>query len=167
MSALLVAAVMAATPASACPKTFSAPMIERAIAVTYDGTGDVSGRARAHLRRYIHCARAGVSRARMRKRWHRAEIAWRRRRATHGPVIASYYDLGGIGSCGVEAQAGLRFASLFLPCGTRVEMCHHGCVVATMADHGPYVAGRAFDLNVNLKGAIGCPDLCSVTWRRL
>jgi hypothetical protein len=81
--------------------------------------------------------------------------------------IASWYDQGGISACGTSAQAGRRFASLFLPCGARVRFCYVGCAVGTMDDHGPYVAGRAFDLNVNLRSAISCTDLCPVRWRRL
>ena len=80
-------------------------------------------------------------------------------------ALASWYDQGGVGACGMDAQAGLGFASLFLACRTRVEFCYRGCVVATMDDHGPYVSGRAFDLNANLRAAIGCPDLCTVRWR--
>lgn len=82
-------------------------------------------------------------------------------------AIASYYDEHGVGACGLgpDVQTGLRFASLILRCGTRVVMCHDGCVTATMADHGPYVAGRTFDLNVNLRNAIRCSDLCTVRWR--
>ena len=37
-------------------------------------------------------------------------------------------------------------------------------VTATMSDHGPYVAGRTFDLNAALKAALGCSDLCVVRW---
>jgi hypothetical protein len=80
-------------------------------------------------------------------------------------AIASWYDEPGPGACGTGAQVGLHFASLILGCGQRVEMCHAGCAVATMADHGPYITGRTFDLNVNLRAAIGCPDLCTVRWR--
>jgi rare lipoprotein A (peptidoglycan hydrolase) len=36
-----------------------------------------------------------------------------------------------------------------------------------MDDRGPYVSGRTFDLNVNLRDAIGCPDLCDVTWQQI
>ena len=83
-------------------------------------------------------------------------------------ALASYYAEHGGGACGVDdVQRGYRFASLFLACGARIRICHSGCVTATMADHGPYVAGRTFDLNVNLRSAIGCGDLCSVRWRRL
>jgi hypothetical protein len=80
-------------------------------------------------------------------------------------AIASWYDEDGPGACGYGAQEGLRFASLILTCGTKVWICHSGCVTATMADHGPYVTGRTFDLNANLRAAIGCPDLCTVRWR--
>ena len=82
-------------------------------------------------------------------------------------AIASWYDEPGPGACGTGAQVGLHFASLFLACGARVEFCFQGCAVGTMADHGPYVAGRAFDLNVNLRDAISCTDLCPVRWRRI
>jgi hypothetical protein len=81
--------------------------------------------------------------------------------------VASWYADSGPGACGYGAQLGLRFASLFLPCGARVEFCYAGCAVGEMADHGPYVAGRTFDLNVNLRDAISCTDLCPVRWRRL
>lgn len=151
-----------------CQKTFTGPMITRAINAAYAGTRDVSARDQRHLARYIRCARPGVSKAHMRRYLHNTVAAWKLRRdPPMSYATASYYDLGGTGSCGVEAQAGLRFASLFLPCGAQVEMCHASCAVATMADHGPYVAGRLFDLNVNLRDAIGCSDLCTVRWRRV
>lgn len=86
--------------------------------------------------------------------------------AMNGPVLASYYDLSGDGACGAPAQSGYQFASLILPCGTRIVICNGStCVTATMNDHGPYVAGRTFDLNVALKDALGCGGLCEVTWR--
>ena len=81
-------------------------------------------------------------------------------------ATASWYAEHGGGACGVgDVQAGLRFASLILACGQRVQFCHAGCATATMSDHGPYVAGRTFDLNANLRAALGCPDLCTVRWR--
>lgn len=82
-------------------------------------------------------------------------------------ATASWYDLWGIGACGVPAQSGLAFANLSLPCGATVEFCYDGCAKATMDDRGPYVYSRLFDLNINLRNAIGCPDLCAVRWRRL
>jgi len=83
-------------------------------------------------------------------------------------ALASYYTLHGGGACGVgDVQSGYRFASLILPCGARVRFCKRRCVTATMSDHGPYVNGRTFDLNVNLKYAIGCEPLCYLKWRRL
>lgn len=81
-------------------------------------------------------------------------------------AVASYYDLTGDGACGAPAQSGYAFASLILPCGARIVICNGStCVTATMNDHGPYVAGRTFDLNVPLKDALGCGGICDVTWR--
>jgi len=81
-------------------------------------------------------------------------------------AIASYYNLTGTDSCGGPAQVGYGFANLSMPCGTRIRFCFNGnCVVGIMDDRGPYVAGRLFDLNVNLKYALRCPDLCPVKWR--
>jgi rare lipoprotein A (peptidoglycan hydrolase) len=84
-------------------------------------------------------------------------------------ALASWYGDHGGGACGVgDVQSGYRFASLFLRCGSRVRFCHYGnCVNATMSDHGPYVSGRLFDLNANLKYALRCSDLCNVRWRRM
>ena len=83
-------------------------------------------------------------------------------------ALASWYSDHGGGACGVgDVQSGYRFASLFLRCGSRVRFCHNGsCVNAVMSDHGPYISGRLFDLNANLKYALRCSDLCTVRWRR-
>ena len=83
-------------------------------------------------------------------------------------ALASWYGDHGGGACGVgDVQSGYRFASLFLQCGSRVRFCHYGsCVTGVMSDHGPYISGRLFDLNANLKYALGCSDLCTVRWRR-
>jgi hypothetical protein len=90
----------------------------------------------------------------------------RKPRAPMQTALASYYTLHGGGACGVgDVQNGYRFASLILRCGTRVQFCYRRCVTAIMSDHGPYVGGRTFDLNVNLKYGLNCPDLCSVRWR--
>ena len=83
------------------------------------------------------------------------------------PALASWYGIDGTGACGVgSVQSGYRFASLFLRCGTRVRFCYRGrCAEGVMSDHGPYVSGRAFDLNWNLKQGLGCPDLCELLYR--
>lgn len=83
------------------------------------------------------------------------------------PALASYYTDHGTGACGVgDVQAGYRFASLFLRCGTMVHFCYSGrCAAAIMSDHGPYIAGRSFDLNSNLRAALGCPGLCYLKYR--
>jgi hypothetical protein len=98
--------------------------------------------------------------------WGRAHDAWAlRRHPLAGPVIASWYDDSGSTGCGFHASYGI--AALTVPCGTRVELCHDGCVTAVRDDSGPYVAGRMFDLNPTVKNAIGCGDLCTVRYRVL
>jgi hypothetical protein len=82
-------------------------------------------------------------------------------------ALASWYALHGTGACAVDdVQRGYRFASLILACGQRIRICRgSSCVTATMADHGPYVSGRTFDLNVNLRDALHCAGVCVVRWR--
>jgi hypothetical protein len=83
-------------------------------------------------------------------------------------AVASWYDEHGPGACnlGPDVQTGYRFASLILRCGTRVRFCHNSrCATATMADHGPYITGRTFDLNYQLHDAIDCPGVCTVRWQ--
>ena len=146
-------------------------MITRAIDAIYSGSRDVPGSARRHLRRYERCARPHVNRAHIRRYQQHAVAAWQLRHdpPMNGPVLASYYTDGGGGACGLgDVQSGYRFASLFLPCGAWIRMCHGAqCVNAMMSDHGPYVGGRTFDLNANLRAALGCGGLCDVTWRPL
>jgi hypothetical protein len=99
---------------------------------------------------------------RRRRRHHR-----RRSQPPMRTALASYYTDHGTGACGVgDVQSGYRFASLFLSCGARVRFCYRGrCVEGVMSDHGPYVSGRTFDLNLNLKDALGCSDLCTLLYR--
>lgn len=80
-------------------------------------------------------------------------------------ALASWYPDGyGPTASGVRYHYG--FASLIFGSqwGKRIRFCHTGCVVGRLDDHGPYVAGRTYDLNWALKSAIGCPDLCYVRW---
>lgn len=165
----MVAAPFHHVPAD-CGKTFTKPMITRAIDAAYSGTKDVSRSDRKHLRRYIHCARRHVSRTKMQHYLHNAWAAWKERR--NPPMfgaIASYYTTEGTGACGFgTVQTGYRFASLILPCGAIVRFCHGStCINGEMADHGPYISGRTFDFNYNMKNALGCGGICSITWRRL
>jgi hypothetical protein len=83
------------------------------------------------------------------------------------PALASWYGDHGTGACGVgDVQGGYRFASLFLRCGTLVRFCYQGrCANGVMSDHGPYVSGRTFDLNYNLRAALACADLCYLRYR--
>jgi rare lipoprotein A len=67
---------------------------------------------------------------------------------------ASWYDDAGTTGCGFHAYYGV--ANMSLPCGTRVRLAYGGRkVTATVDDRGPYVAGRAWDLNQNTAAALG------------
>jgi rare lipoprotein A (peptidoglycan hydrolase) len=83
-------------------------------------------------------------------------------------ALASWYspaDSGGTPACGLGWPA-TGVANKTLPCGARIRMCHSGnCITAVIADRGPYVAGREFDLMPSTKAALGCGDLCYVKWR--
>jgi rare lipoprotein A len=54
-------------------------------------------------------------------------------------------------------------ASKTLPFGTRVRVCHDGCVVVRINDRGPYVSGRILDLSRAAAHAIGFDGVAYVT----
>lgn len=75
--------------------------------------------------------------------------------------VASVYG-GSDGLCGSRTANGERMncgamtaAHRTLPFGTRVTVCHHGCVVVRINDRGPFVAGRHIDLTPAAAHAIG------------
>ena len=85
---------------------------------------------------------------------------------------ASWYADGGQTASGWHAKYG--FATCGTgggPCysfGTRVQFClRRRCIVAVADDHGPYVAGRAFDLGASTAHAIGFSGVQTVAWRLL
>ena len=82
---------------------------------------------------------------------------------------ASWFDDRGSTACGIHVLYGYaHLPGAGWPCGARVLFCYrYRCVVGFREDSGPYIAGRIFDLNPHLKSALGCSDLCPITWRRL
>jgi rare lipoprotein A (peptidoglycan hydrolase) len=68
--------------------------------------------------------------------------------------VASWYYDAGATACGFHATYGV--ANKYLPCGTKVTFRHGGhTVTATVDDRGPFVAGREWDFNQTLAGALG------------
>jgi rare lipoprotein A len=57
----------------------------------------------------------------------------------------------------------LTAASKTLPFGTRLRVCHDGCVVVRINDRGPYVGGRVLDLSRAASDAIGFSGVAHVT----
>ena len=82
-----------------------------------------------------------------------ARVAWAQQ------MVASWY---GPGFQGAKTASGEPFnmydytaASPYLPFGTKLKVCYDGCVVVTVNDRGPYVAGRQLDLSYAAARAIG------------
>jgi hypothetical protein len=146
------------------PVLFTVRMGVRAADAVYSKP-KVTGLERRFLSRLARCQRNPAATPDVRSYIKRARANWSARYAVswNGPVIASWYDDAGSTACGFHATYG--FASLILPCGAQIVMRGPGGeVTAVMQDHGPYVSGRTFDLNPALKSALGCGDLCTVSW---
>ncbi len=80
-------------------------------------------------------------------------------------AVASYYDDSGPTASGRHYTYG--FAALIFgnQWGKKILFCARRCAYGWLDDHGPYVGGRTFDLNIRLKYATGCSDLCHLKWR--
>jgi hypothetical protein len=75
--------------------------------------------------------------------------------------VASWYNDAGSTACGFHATMGV--ANKTLPCGTKVTFRLGGHqVTATVDDRGPFVAGRTWDLNQNLAGALGVSGVATL-----
>jgi rare lipoprotein A len=87
--------------------------------------------------------------------------------------MASVYG-GRDGYCGSRTANGGRVncsamtaAHRRLPFGTRVRVCHSGCVTVRINDRGPFVRGRDIDLTPAAARAIGLSGVGHVTVSRL
>jgi rare lipoprotein A len=87
--------------------------------------------------------------------------------------MASVYG-GRDGYCGSRTANGERVncsamtaAHRRLPFGTRVRVCHSGCVTVRINDRGPFVRGRDIDLSPAAARAIGLGSTGHVTVSRL
>ncbi|MDQ2912150.1 MAG: septal ring lytic transglycosylase RlpA family protein [Chloroflexota bacterium] len=84
-------------------------------------------------------------------------------------VLASYYGPGLYGNrtaCGQTLTTTLPgVAHRTLPCGTLVHL-RYGAneVTVPVVDRGPTILSREFDLTYATKLALGCPDMCTLSW---
>jgi len=83
--------------------------------------------------------------------------------------VASIYG-GHDGLCGHRTANGERLNCLAmtaahrtLPFGTRVRVCHSGCVTVRINDRGPWIRGRHIDLSPAAARAIGLSQTGHVT----
>jgi rare lipoprotein A (peptidoglycan hydrolase) len=86
--------------------------------------------------------------------------------------VASVYG-GPDGFCGSRTANGERVncsamtaAHRTLPFGSRVTVCHHGCVVVRINDRGPFIPGRHIDLTPTAARAIGLDQIGQVSISR-
>ncbi|HEV8536245.1 MAG TPA: septal ring lytic transglycosylase RlpA family protein [Candidatus Limnocylindria bacterium] len=91
--------------------------------------------------------------------------------ATSTTVVASYFGPGLFGNrtaCGQTLTTALQgVAHRTLPCGTLVRLVHGtNDVTVPVVDRGPNVTGREFDLTYATRLALGCPDICTLSWIR-
>ena len=91
--------------------------------------------------------------------------------AAHAEV-ASVYG-GSDGFCGGRTASGERLncgamtaAHRSFPFGTRVRVCHSGCVIVRINDRGPFVPGRHIDVSPAAARAIGLNHTGHVTITR-
>jgi rare lipoprotein A len=83
--------------------------------------------------------------------------------------VASVYG-GRDGHCGSRTANGERLncaamtaAHRKLPFGSRVRVCHSGCVIVRINDRGPFVRGRDIDLSPAAARTIGLESIGHVT----
>ncbi len=87
--------------------------------------------------------------------WTTSTVSWYQ---DGGQTASGFHSTYGVADCGSGGGPCYSF-------GTQITFCLNSCVTATVDDHGPYVAGRAFDLNQNTASAIGFSGVGSVRWR--
>jgi len=82
-------------------------------------------------------------------------------------MVASFYGHGE--KLSAYTASGQRFnphamtaAHKTLPFGTRLHVCHRGCVTVTVNDRGPFVRGRQLDLSYGAARAIGMNSTSTV-----
>jgi len=84
-------------------------------------------------------------------------------------VLASYYGPGLYGNrtaCGQTLTTTLQgVAHRTMPCGTLVHL-RYGAneVTVPVVDRGPTILSREFDLTYATRLALGCPDMCTLSW---
>jgi rare lipoprotein A len=91
--------------------------------------------------------------------------------AAHAEIASVYGGAGGL--CGSRTANGehvncsaMTAAHRTLPFGTRVTVCHHGCVVVRINDRGPFVRGRHIDWTPAAAHAIGLSQTGQVSLSR-
>ena len=167
------AARIPAAPRPTCAQRYTLGQFDEAARAVYREPLPVPRGTYGRLWRLVRCQRRPWNVPRARAFW-RAQIEGRGlRRHPFSVATVSWYDDAGTTASGYHAYYGFATCgSGGGPClafGTRVEFCFPPssarCVIATADDHGPFIAGRAFDLNQNTAAAIGFGGVAPVSGR--
>lgn len=78
-------------------------------------------------------------------------------------AVASWYN--DAGSVAGPRHYTYGVAHKTIAFGTKARMCAKHCVTVRVEDRGPFIVGRTWDLNANVKYATGCSDICTVRTR--
>ena len=62
---------------------------------------------------------------------------------------------------------GMTAAHRSLPFGTRLRVCHRGCITVRISDRGPFIRGRCLDLSRGAARAIGVGGTARVHFERV
>lgn len=92
------------------------------------------------------------------------EVRWHKATAS----VFDAYALGGDVACG-SFYGGYIVAHKSLPCGTKIRFMYRGRKkTARVADRGPFIPGRTFDLDVKLQRYLRFPfGVGAIQWRRI
>lgn len=158
--ALAIPAVSTAAPRPCNNKSFTIDMFRRAAITAYAGIRIPSSLDRAHLQRFLRCARRPGDKPVDHQIWSRSIKAnYLRRNPPMETTEVSWYSDAGATASGEHYTYGFAACGdgLCVPMGTQIEFCRPAghCIVGTRDDSGPYIGGRGFDLNQDLAAYLG------------
>src|SRR5580765_2956762 len=96
------------------------------------------------------CSKACVERVKHRLLRHQRYVHAKERQGMATATASWYYDAGQTAS-GLHYPLGFAALIFGSAWGTPVRFCAVHCATGRLDDHGPYIAGRTFDLNPALK----------------
>jgi hypothetical protein len=157
-------------------RMFSTEHVARYAQKIYAGTGTVTAAQRAHLRWEESCLKYLNALAWVKHYAHSQSVKHAARVAAlpqwQTAFSVSDYDDSTATASGFHATYGVAVCGSgggpCVPFGTKIEFRYNGRdVIAVADDHGPYVAGRWFDLGTSTAAALGFEGVADMEYRIL